>query len=93
MMSLTCLLSWLSLSRVQIKDPGPHAPRQLDPGIPPTLPPGRPLLGRPMRMSDSKGTDTRAHHCQDLVLQVLSVHEHNVQMHAVINEYQYKQTE
>ncbi len=78
MMSLTCLLSWLSLSRVQIKDPDPHGPTQLDPGIHPTLFTGRPLLGRPMRMTDSKGTDARAHHCQDLALQVLSVHEHNV---------------
>jgi len=83
MMSLTCLLSWVSLSRVQIKDPGPHAPRQLDPGTPPTLPTGRPLLGRPMRMTDSKGTDTSASHCRDLAWQQFSMQDHNVQLQAV----------
>ena len=75
---LLSLLSWVSLSRVQIKDPGPHAPKQLDPGIPPTLPPGRLQLGRPMRMTDSKGTDTSAGHRQDLALLLLSVQDHAV---------------
>lgn len=75
MMSATCLLSRVSL---KIKDPGPHALRQLDPGIPPTLPTGRLLLGRPMRMTDSKGTDTSAGHRQDLALLLLSVQDHAV---------------
>ncbi len=83
MMSLTCLLSWVSLSRVQIKDPGPHGPRQLDPGIPPTLPTGQLLLGRPMHMTDSKGTDTSASHCQDLACQQFPMQDHNVQLQAV----------
>ncbi len=83
MMSLTCLLSWLSLSRVQIKDPGPHGPRQLDPGIPPTLPTGRLLLGRPMHMTGSKGTDTSASQCQVSASQPLFVQDQNVQLHAV----------